>query len=130
MAKASFVFTSKRNSFEVYIPNLESLLVEQIQEIEHFVQNRKGVFDFNTYRFSIQKRMEYGEFIKLIDSLSLNVHCSNNPVVIKDKPRVGFGQYKGMQYSELPDSYLLWLKGNYSGSDKVIILKEIKQRKL
>ena len=130
MAKAAFIFTSRRHSFEVYISNLESLLVEQIQEIEIFVQKRKGIFDFRTYKFSIQKRMEYSEFIKLIDSLSLNVNCSNNPLVIKAKPRVGFGQYKGMQYSELPDSYLLWLEGNYSGSDKAIILEEIKERKL
>ena len=130
MAKPSFIFTSLRNSFSVHIPNLESLSVEQIQEIESFVHTRKGVFDFSTYKFSVQKRMEYVEFIKLIDSLSLDVNCSNNPLVIKAKPRVGFGQYKGMQYSELPDSYLLWLHGNYSGSDKSIILQEIKTRRL
>ena len=130
MAKASFVFTSFKKSFTVHIPNLESLCVEQIQEIEDFVQKRKGIFDFGTYKFSIQKCMEYGEFMKLIDSLSLDVNCSNNPVVIKAKPRVGFGQYKGMQYSELPDSYLLWLQGNYSGQDKSIILQEITLRKL
>ena len=130
MAKASFVFTSRRNSFEVHIPNLESLCVEQIQEIESFVKKRKGIFDFSTYKFSIQKHIEYGEFIKLIDSLSLDVNCSNNPVVVKSKPRIGFGQYKGMQYSELPDSYLVWLQRNYSGQDKLIILQELKIRKL
>jgi len=130
VAKASFVFTSFKNSFSVHIPNLESLCVEQIQEIESFVQKRKGIFDFSTYTFSVQKRMEYREFVKLINSLSLDVNCSNNPIVRKEKPRVGFGQYKGMQYSELPDSYLLWLQGNYSGQDKSIILQEIKLRKL
>ncbi len=130
MAKASFVFTSRKNSFEVHIPNLESLSVEQIQEIESFVQKRKGIFDFSTYKFSVQKRMEYGEFVKLINSLPLEVNCSNNPIVIKAKPRIGFGQYKGIQYSELPNSYLLWLQSNYSGQDKSIILQEIKIRKL
>ena len=130
MAKASFVFTSRRNSFEVSIPNLESLSVEQIQEIEAFVQKRKGVFDFSRYKFSIQKRIEYREFVKLIESLSLDVNCSNNPTVVEVKPRITFGNYKGMHYFELPDSYLLWLQGNYSGQDKSIIMQEIKHRKL
>ena len=130
MAKASFVFTSRSNSFEVSIPNLESLSVEQIQEIEAFVQKRKGVFDFSRYKFSIQKRIEYREFVKLIESLSLDVNCSNNPIVVEAKPRITFGNYKGMHYFELPDSYLLWLQGNYSGQDKSIIMQEIKHRKL
>ncbi len=130
MAKASFVFTSRKNSFEVSIPNLESLSVEQIQEIEAFVQKRKGVFDFSRYKFSIQKRIEYREFVKLIESLSLDVNCSNNPIVAEEKPRITFGNYKGMHYFELPDSYLLWLQGNYSGQDKAIIMQEIKHRKL
>lgn len=130
MPKASFVFTSLKDSFKVQVPNLESLTVEQIQEIESFVAQRKGVFDFSTYTFSLQKRMEYSEFVKLIESLSLDVQCSHNPVVLKEKPRVGFGQYKGMEYAELPDSYLKWLEGNYSGVDKDIINREIKRRKL
>ena len=130
MAKPSLVFTSLRNSFSVHIPNLESLSVNQIQEIESFVQKRKGIFDFTTYKFSVQKRMEYSEFVKLINLLSIDANCSNNPIIRKEKARVGFGQYKGMHYAELPDSYLLWLQGNYSGKDKPIILQEIKHRKL
>ncbi len=130
MAKALFVFSSKRDSFEVHVPNLESLSVKEIQVIEDFVQNRKGVFDFSTYSFSIPKRMEYSEFLKLVDALSLDVCCSNKHLLKEVHPRIGFGHYKGMHYSELPDSYLLWLQKNYSGEDKEIILEEIKDRRL
>ena len=130
MQKPKFIFTSYRNSFKVFVENLEKLSVEQIQNIEKFVEIRKGVFDFSTYTFVIQKKIEFEEFEKLIKLLSLNIVLINNPVKEIQRERVGFGQYKGMYYSELPDSYLIWLKGNYHGSDKKIIDSEIKRRKL
>jgi len=130
MATPLFIFTALRGSFKVKIENLELLSVSQIQEIQSFVQKRKGVFDFNTYTFIIQKRLEFNEFVKLIASTSLDARCKDNPVILQVKPRVGFGQYKGMQYAELPDSYLVWLQGNYSGPDREIIESELKSRKL
>ena len=48
MNKAHLIFTKYTNSFSVHIKNLEQLSVEQIQQIEHFVDARKGLFDFNT----------------------------------------------------------------------------------
>jgi hypothetical protein len=130
MATPLFIFTALKNSFKVHVENLESLNVNQIKDIQMFVDKRKGVFDFNTYTFVIQKRLEYKEFVKLIALTGLNVRCQDNPIISQVKPRVSFGQYKGMQYSELPDSYLLWLKGNYSGYDRTIIEDELKARKL
>jgi len=130
MSIPKFVFTSYQKSFKVLVENLEQLSVDQIQEIERFVSNRKGIFDFNNYTFVIQKRLEFSEFVKLLEVSQLKVICLDNPVVLKERERIGFGQYKGMTYDELPDPYLTWLKTNYSGKDRDIIAKELKKRKL
>ncbi len=130
MIKADFIFTQYAKSFSVYIKNLEQLSVEQIQEIQRFVENRKGIFNFNTYTFSIQKKIEFEEFVELIQHSNIQAKLSEHIIQVKSQPRVGFGQYKGMQYNELPDSYMLWLKSNYRGYDRDIIEKELKRRKL
>ena len=130
MATPTFIFTSFGSSFKVVVENLEKLSVEQIQSIELFVQNRKGIFDFTNYTFSIQKRIDFFEFEKLVESTNLKAHCILKELAKKKEYRVGFGQYKGMFYSELPDSYLIWLKSNYIGSDKKHIESEIKKRRL
>lgn len=130
MPTPRFTFTSFSNSFRVLVDNLEELSVEQIQEIETFVKERKGIFDFNTYSFSIQKRLGFSEFVTLLQQLNIHAKSTEQHLVAKKQERISFGQYKGMQYNELTDSYLLWLKTNYSGKDRTIIDKEIKRRKL
>jgi hypothetical protein len=35
-----------------------------------------------------------------------------------------------MSYSELPDTYLMWLKNNYRGAEKENVTQEIAKRKL
>ena len=130
MAIAKFIFTDYKHSFKVVVENLEKLSVEDIQSIEAFVSMRKGIFDFNNYSFIIQKKIDFYEFTKLIENSSINAFCIHKPQIVLNKKRVGFGQYKGMQYSEIPDSYLLWLKSNYNGVDKKTIEKEIIFRKL
>ena len=130
MVRADFIFTQYSKSFSVYIENLEKLTVEQIQEIENFVKLRKGIFDFNTYTFTIQKKIEFLEFVELIQHSNIQAKLSEHIIQVKSQPRVGFGQYKGMQYNELPDSYMLWLKSNYRGQDRDIIDKELSRRGL
>jgi hypothetical protein len=130
MATPRFTFTSFEKSFRVLVDNLEELSVAQIQEIESFVQQRKGIFDFNSYSFSIQKRLSFSEFVSLLKELNFEARCTEQPIVQKVQERVSFGQYKGMQYNELTDSYLLWLKTNYSGKDRKIIEDELKRRGL
>jgi hypothetical protein len=130
MPKPHFVFTQLQNSFRVHIPNLEELRVSDIQAIEAFVQQRKGYFDFNSYSFVIQKRLEYEAFEKLIKESNLDGVLQNAPLQQPTEPRVGFGQYKGLFYSELPDSYLLWLQNNYRGIERAFLEKEIAKRKL
>lgn len=130
MAVPYFIFTKFHNSFSVHVKNLEELSVEQIQNIEFFVRARKGLFDFSSYTFVLQKKLEFGEFVLLIKKSSINAVCEEKISNIEQKDIVEFGKYKGMRYSELPDSYLLWLKSNYMGKDRVIIDAEIKFREL
>jgi len=125
-----FNFTSYSSSFKVVVDNLESLTVEQIEEIERFVSQRKGVFDFNTYSFSIQKRVSFREFKELVEQLGMKTICVESSLIEKREARISFGQYKGMAYSKLPDSYLQWLKSNHIGKDRAHIEKECKKRAL
>lgn len=130
MTKAHLVFTKYHNSYRVDVRNLEQLSVEQIQELQNFVENRKGVFDFTSYSFVIQKRIEFHEFETLIQYCNIKARCEENIITLKSQPRVGFGQYKGVQYSDLPDSYMLWLKTNYRGYDRELVVAELKKRNL
>ena len=128
--KPQFIFTHYTNFYSVKIPNLERLEVSQIQQIEKFVQKRNGIFNFESYSFDIQKRLEFSEFKHLLSQTQLDVLCSENIIEKKTQPRISFGQYKGMLLLELPDSYLLWLQSNYRGSQRDDIERELKRRKL
>ena len=131
MKKIELVFTEYSNSFSVFVKNLEQLSVVQIQELQKFVLVRHGYFDFNSFTFSIQKRITITEFKKLISSLNIDAIVTQKEVLqTTSSKQVNFGKYKGMLYSEIPDSYLLWLKKNYNGEDRAIIVSELKERKL
>ena len=130
MNKIKLNFTKYKNSFSVKIENMENLTIEQIQMLELFVKNRNGIFDFNSYSFSIQKKLEFNEFVTLIQHSNIEATCQELLLVKKNEKRVGFGQYKGMYYSDIPDSYLLWLQNNYRGFEKEFIEIELKKRKL
>lgn len=128
MPTPRFQFTEYKNSYKVYVENLEELSVAQIQEIEFFVKERKGIFDFHSYTFFIQKKINFEEFTHLLQGLNLLAICTESFVVGKTQERVAFGEYKGMFYSELPLSYLLWLQSNYFGAQREILEKELKKR--
>lgn len=130
MKKAHFIFTKLANSFSVHVKNLEELSVKQIQEIQTFVSARSGVFDFDTYTFVIQKKIEFSDFVSLMELTVTNSTCEEKILKIQQKEKVEFGKYKGMFYSELPDSYLLWLKSNYRGKDRDIVDAELSFRTL
>ena len=130
MAIPRFHFTSYEKSFKVHVENLEELSVTQIQEIELFVKERKGIFDFNSYFFFIQKKINFTEFTHLLNQLNINARCTEIVKVEKEQERVAFGQYKGMLYSELPLAYLTWLKSNYFGVQKEMIARELQKRGL
>lgn len=131
MPKPVFIFTQYRDSFSVYIENLEKLDVSQIREIERFVRERKGVFDFQAYTFAIQKRIDFEEFCILLKHLQIEAACQEN--FAKPHPsstKIEFGKYKGAQLCELPDEYLEWLKRNYRGGQREDIEEEYRRRNL
>jgi hypothetical protein len=128
MPTPRFQFTQYEKSFKVYVENLELLSVEQIQELELFVKKRKGVFDFHSYTFIIQKKINFEEFTYLLKELGLHAICSESFLPLKNEPRIAFGEYKGMFYSELPLSYLLWLQSNYFGPQKDTLDREVEKR--
>ena len=131
MPKPHFIFTQRKNSFSVHIPNLEELSVTDIQIIETFVANRKGVFDFNSYTFAIPKKIEFEEFVSLLRYLNIDAECSQKRLTATSQSKtVSFGQYKGMLYSDLPDAYLLWLKDNYRGKESKVIQEELRKRNI
>lgn len=130
MIKVHFIFSKLQNSFSVHVKNLEQLSVEQIREIEAFVEQRGGFFDFNTYTFSIQKRLEFREFKTLVEAIFTDVLCEEIILKVPQKSKLEYGKYKGMLYCDIPDEYLLWLKGNYHGKDREIIEAELKSRTL
>ncbi len=128
--KAKLIFKKYKNSFSVYVENLEQLSVEEIKKIQNFVSDRKGFFDFETYTFSIQKRLEFDEFVFIVKHSAIEAIFIEQKIQTKKSKRVEFGKYKGMLYSELPDNYLVWLNSNYCGKDREIISAELKSRNL
>ncbi|MCF6310050.1 MAG: DUF3820 family protein [Sulfurimonas sp.] len=130
MNKAHLIFTKQPDSFSVHVENLEQLTVPEIQILETFVDVRNGLFDFETYTFFIPKRLEFDEFVSLVNLTLPNSTCEEKNLKIQQKAKVEFGKYKGMYYSELPDAYLLWLKANYRGKDRDIVDVELNFRTL
>ncbi len=130
MNTVRLVFTKAVNSFSVHVENLEELTVPEIQTLETFVSSRNGLFNFDTYTFFIPKKLEFSEFVLLIEHVNINATCTEKIIKKAQKEKISFGQYKGMYYSELPDSYLLWLKSNYRGIDRDIIDAELSFRTL
>ena len=128
MQNPTFVFESFSRYYRVKVTNLENLDVETIQKIEKFVSKRKGIFSFETYSFEIQKNLSFEEFKKVVALSGLNAILSEHIKLQKAQDRVGFGQYKGLFYSELPDSYMLWLKSNYRGYDREKVERELSKR--
>ena len=92
MIKPHLIFTKYKNSFSVNVSNMEKLSVAQIQEVEYFVSARKGIFNFETYCFEIQKKIEFPEFISLLKHVGLDSHCEENIIISSFQPRVGIGQ--------------------------------------
>jgi len=130
MIKAQLIFTKNKNSFTVFIKNLEELSVKQIQIFQEFCDFRHGYFNFDTYTFTIQKNLTFHEFVKIINLLEIDAKIFENLPTQKSNKKITFGKFKGMLYSELPDSYLSWLKHNYSGEDREVIGNELKNRSL
>lgn len=124
-------FTEYSKSIHVKVENLELLEVPQIQIIEKFVKERKGIFDYETYSFVLQKKINFEEFCILLQHLDIKATCQEKFLYTEaSRNTIDFGKYKGSLYSNLPDEYLIWLKRNYHGPNREEIDKETTRRKL
>lgn len=131
MSYPLLTFTQYPNSIHVKVENLELLTVPQIQELETFVKERKGIFDYERYSFTLQKKINFEEFTTLLKYLEIQATCQENFLHSEaSRNAIDFGKYKGSRYSELPDEYLTWLKRNYRGTHREEIDKEFKRRNL
>lgn len=87
MPKPRFIFIKQSNSFSVYVKNLEELSINQVHNIETFVKIRQGYFNFETYTFAIYKKLEYYEFVKLLDLLHVEVFLQEDILDIQSSAK-------------------------------------------
>jgi hypothetical protein len=142
----------------IKIKNLQNLTVSQIQSLEFFTQKRRGIFDFSTHTIILHKKIEHSHLQQLFEFEHIDVQAEeidtyhdkeekhqgttendinkkyhDNSRTAEKKSsnvKISFGKYKGKFYSEIPDSYLLWLKKNYKGLEESNIVNETIRRKI
>ena len=139
MALPLLRFIAYRDYYVVRVENLAQLSVPQIQQIEAFAEERRSRLDFSNASMRIWKRIDFAHFNKTLALAGIMADTIESEVVpqkraqetpVQENPSIGFGKYKGMRYSELPEPYLLWLKGNYNGPERSAIESELRRRSL
>jgi len=145
MALPLLRFVAFYDSCVITVLNLESLTVAQIRSLETFAEARRSRLDFNTATIRIWKRIDFAHFNRILELEGIAADTVEAEVAVKKpeepaasaaavaavpSPRIGFGKHKGMLYGEIPQEYLLWLKGNYSGPERSAIEQELKRRNL
>ena len=127
-------FVAYSEYYTIIVENLALLSVDQIKELEAFAAQRRGRLDFATSAFRIGKRISFEHFNKTLELCGIKADTIESEPVNQITPAsntpVGFGQYKGMSYSELPQEYLLWLKHNYRGREREFVDQELQSRSL
>ena len=141
MALPQLRFIAYRDYYIVRVENLTALTVPQIHQLEAYAAERRSRLDFNTSTMRIWKRIDYAHFNKTLEAAGIAADTIESEVVRRDAgapaqpepepdARVGFGKHRGMRYCDLPESYLLWLKNNYSGPERGLIEAELSRRHL
>jgi len=138
MPSIQLQFFGHKNSYTLQLLNLEALDVSQIKTLEKFTQERRGIFDFDKQRISIQKRVEREDVEKLLRLLGIDVIFvekstaqttkAKEPPLPKVDAKIPFGKYKGNLYCDLPKEYLHWLSKNYNGAENSNIAQELALR--
>jgi hypothetical protein len=134
-------FVASRDYYTIRIENLEALSVPQIRQLEAFAMQRRSTLDFQTASIRIWKRIDYHHFNKTLEAAgiaadTIESEIVRSPSAAAEAPpervtaKVGFGKHRGIAYAELPESYLLWLKMNYSGPERHYIDQELAARNL
>lgn len=140
MALPLLRFIAYRDYYTVRVENLTLLTVPQIRQLEAYASERRSVLDFNTATMRIWKRIDYAHFNKTLLTAGIAADTIESEIVRPDsvpapplpveESVIGFGKHRGLRYSDLPESYLLWLKNNYSGSERGLIEAELSRRSL
>jgi hypothetical protein len=138
MALPLLRFVAYRDFYIVKVENLTQLTVPQIKQLEAFATERRSTLDFNKASIKIWKRIDYDHFNKTLELAGIVANTIESeiakpqdaPQQPRHSPKVGFGKYKGLSYSELPNDYLLWLKRNYNGPERSAIENELQARSL
>ena len=127
-------FVAFSEYYTITVENLTALSVEQIKELESFAAQRRGRLDFATSTIRIGKRIPFEHFNKTLELCGIKADTIEaepvNQITPASNTPIGFGQYKGMSYSELPEEYLLWLKFNYRGREREFLEQELRNRSL
>lgn len=128
-------FIAFNDHVEIVVENLTALSVAQIKQLEAFASQRRGLLDFTTARISLRKRIDFTHFNKIIEAAGIYADTIESQIVQNEiptkpeEPIIGFGKYRGLKYSDIPDNYLLWLKKNYRGAETGFITDECQKRK-
>ncbi len=135
MVTPKLVYEQRRDYLLLRVTNLTQLSVAQIQELEQFAAARRGWFDFNTSQIHIEKRLELEQLSKLLDSVGITASVEEKEEAVEApkcnvNAKIGFGKYRGHAYSEIPDAYMMWLKGNYYGPERQEVDNELARRGL
>lgn len=131
-------FVAYRDYYTVTIENLTALTVPQIKMLESYAAERRSVLDFATATMRIWKRIDYAHFNKTLEYAGIVADTIESEIARPDAapaapaadPVIGFGKHRGMRYRDIPESYLLWLKNNYSGPERGVIEAELSRRGL
>jgi hypothetical protein len=134
-------FVSFADYYDVIVENLSSLSVPQIKQLEAFASQRRSKLDFSTASFRIYKRIDFHHFNQLLEASGITADTIESAVK-RDIPVrneasaspldavIGFGKHRGTKYTDLPVGYLVWLKKNYQGPDRMIIDQICQRRSL
>jgi len=129
----------KAHMAEFSIKNFEDLDENGIQELIEFAERRGGFFREDLKRFSIRKRAPI-EYLEDIFKRSGIDACITEPQYDVFRPArnmppkelettINFGKYKGEKWGDLPDDYLMWIKGAMQGQNSDIAKSIISYRK-
>lgn len=127
-------FVSYSEYYMIIVENLPELSVNQIRQLEAFAEQRRARLDFTNATIRIGKRITFDHFNRTLELCGINADTIEseplNQIETLPETPIGFGQYKGMSYSELPEDYLLWLKFNYRGRERELVDQELQRRSL
>ncbi|HIC44744.1 MAG TPA: hypothetical protein EYO73_10855 [Sulfurimonas sp.] len=130
MIKLSYTQYSKQ--FTCKIENIGELSIQTLQELEAFASQRSGSLDYSKESFSIPKRIEIQHLQELFQLKGMDVFITQKEAqkhFAVNTSIINFGKFKGTKWSDLEDTYLLWLTKNLNSDDRQTAIRELERRK-